>query len=132
MDATIHTNQRLGITKARMLLREKFLETDYDYLIMFDDDMEIKEDKSICDAWLSEIDGKDFYWTQTFLTNFCAISREAMSKVNYDEDADSTKGTGFEDWIFTERCIYTLNSQPFKTYLPSRTRQGFLNDSLST
>lgn len=31
-------NEKLGITKARRILRQKFLESDFDYIILFDDD----------------------------------------------------------------------------------------------
>ena len=127
----VHTYPKLGIAKARITLREKFLESDYDWLIMFDDDMEIKEDQALVDKWLGQISDKDFYYTPTFLTNFCAISKEGMKKVFYN-DLDPAKGMGFEDWVFVERCLHDLKCETFNVTLPALTRQGFLNDSLST
>jgi len=99
---------------------------------MFDDDMEIIEDQNLVNKWLGEIKDKDFYWTQTFLTNFCAISKKGFSKIDYDYEIDPSKGNGFEDWVFTQKCIAKLPCKPFETYLPARTRRGFLNDSKST
>lgn len=128
----VYTYQKLGITIARGVLRKIFLSLSYDWLIMFDDDMEIIEDQDLVNKWLGEIQDKEFYWTQTFLTNFCAISKEGFSKVDYDYDVDSSKGNGFEDWIFVQRCIAKIPSKPFETYLPARTRRGFLSDSMST
>ena len=58
--------------------------------------------------------------------------KEGFSKVDYDYDVDSSKGNGFEDWIFVQRCIAKIPSKPFETYLPARTRRGFLSDSMST
>lgn len=129
---SIYMYPKLGITNARIILREYFLKSDYEYLIMFDDDMELVDDEATVNAWLSQINDKDFYYTPTFLTNFCAISKEAFKKVNYDVEVEAIKGNGFEDWIFVERCLNKLNCEPFNVYLPARTRQGFLNDDLTT
>lgn len=128
----VYMYPRLGITNARIILREYFLRSNYDYLIMFDDDMELVDDEETVKAWLDQITDKDFYYTPTFLTNFCAISKEAFKKVNYDAEVEAIKGNGFEDWIFVERCLNKLNCERFNTYLPARTRQGFLNDNLTT
>lgn len=128
----IYTYKKLGITKARMTLREKFLESDFDWLIMMDDDMRIKDDQKLVNQFLAQITDKEFYYTPTFLTNFCAISKEAFKKVNYDEEVEASNGNGFEDWIFVNRCTYNLNTEPFKAILPAGNRQAFLNDNLST
>jgi len=128
----VYKYPKLGITMARVALRKIFLSSDYNWLIMFDDDMEIIENQDLVNKWLDEIKDKEFYWTPTFLTNFCAISKKGFSKVDYDYEIDSSKGNGFEDWVFVERCKAKLPNKPFETYLPARTRRGFLNDSKST
>ena len=128
----IYTFPKLGITKARMTLREKFIESEYDYLIMLDDDMVMKDNPYLAKQWLDQIKDKEYYYTSNFLSNFCAISKEGMKKVFYDEDVDSSQGTGFEDWIFANRCTYNLTSEPFKVFLPISERREFLDDKLST
>ena len=47
---------RLGIVGARRKLREIFLNSEYDYLIMLDDDAELRGDKALFDRFLKELE----------------------------------------------------------------------------
>ena len=125
---------KLGITGARIKLREKFLELDYDYIIMLDDDMELSDNQADYDKYLSDIirNRKDYYCVQNFLNNFSAISKNGFKKVNYDANICAENGTGFEDWIFNVKCRKYLSSMKLDTKLPKYERKHFLNDKYST
>lgn len=125
---------KLGVTNARMELRDKFLRTSYDYMIMLDDDMELSDNQSDYDDYLRKIivNKREYYWVSNFLNNFSVISREAMARVNYDSGVDPEKGTGFEDYVFCERCKHDLNGMKLSTKLPKYERSHFLNDAYST
>lgn len=94
---------KLGITGARKRLREEFLKSDFDYLIMIDDDIELIGDSG--EKYLSQID----QYPNCFIENnksrlqLFAISREIFSKHNFN-DIEAERGEGFEDRIF----FYTL------------------------
>lgn len=93
---------KLGITGARKELRKIFLKTDYDYLIMLDDDCELTGNSG--DRYLSQIDenpGCFIEFNKTLLKLF-AISKELFSKVTYD-DINVEEGEGFEDRIFVNK-----------------------------
>ena len=126
-----YSYDKLGIAPARITLRKKFIDSDFDYLIMLDDDMVIQEDQELCNKWLEQIANKEFYYTDTFCTNFCAISKKGIKKVEY-ENLNPSNGEGFEDWVFAEKCKKVLTSEPFKIFLSSHTRKEYLNDDYST
>lgn len=95
-------NNKLGIVGARKRLRELFINSDYDYLIMLDDDCDIRaNDKGISD-YLAEIDSHpdcaiEFRGT---LLKLYAISRYIYEQINFRDDVNAEDGTGFEDTIF--------------------------------
>ena len=60
---------KLGITGARKVLREKFLKSSYDYLIMIDDDVELIGNSS--DKYLSQIDENP----DCFIENFKSLHK---------------------------------------------------------
>ena len=96
-----HYNERLGIVGARKELRKKFLETDYDYLIMLDDDAMIQCDDP--QAYLDEIDKHPdavgaIRWRHSCL-QFFAISKAVYSQIEMT-DIDPEKSQGFEDDVF--------------------------------
>lgn len=98
----IHSYPRLGIVKARRVLREKFLETAHDYLIMFDDDVILVGDDS--SEFLRQIDENPdgaliTKWEFSQL-NLFAISRWMYSREELP-DVDPEKDEAFEDVIFT-------------------------------
>lgn len=115
---TIHKFDKLGILGARKMLREKFLKSDYDYLIMCDDDIVLKplaEDAP--KKYLEELDknpqGFSFLkygWSLTF----CAISKWIYSKVNM-VDVDPEKNEGYEDVVFPNLLHYMYPKNEFVT-----------------
>ena len=94
---------KLGITGARKVLREKFLKSSYDYLIMIDDDVELIGNSS--DKYLSQIDKNPDCFIENFKSRLqlFAISRTIFEKQNFN-DIEAERGEGFEDRIF----FYTL------------------------
>ena len=116
--ATIFKFDKLGILGARKMLRKKFLESKYDYLIMCDDDI-ILEGK-VEDApkkYLEELDkhpeGFSFIkygWSLTF----CAVSRWIYSREEMC-DVDPEKNEGYEDVVFPRLLHYKYPSHEFKT-----------------
>ena len=115
---TIHKFDKLGILGARKMLREKFLESDYDYLIMCDDDIVLKP--LVEDApkkYLEEIDKHpegfsfiQFGWSLTF----CAISKWIYSRVEM-VDIDPEKNEGYEDITFPYLVTCMYPKKAFKT-----------------
>lgn len=103
----------LGITPARKVLREKFLESNFDYLIMLDDDsMIVGTDGS---NYLKEIrlhpDG--FGWFSNHLLKLFAISKYVYSRLDMpDISAESLQG--FEDKIFISMCRIKFPDREFE------------------
>jgi hypothetical protein len=141
-DSTVNTTpssvvfsyDKLGITGARKKLREKFLESNYDYLIMLDDDCELIGSKPYADDYLKQIDsnkGSIGIFKGTLLKLF-AIPKELMAQVEY-ENVEAEKGEGFEDLIFVETCKIKFSKQHFffaRKGLDEKSNSG--NDKLST
>ena len=112
---------KLGILKARQELRVKFLNSDYDYMIMFDDDAIIECDNdTVAKEYMDTIDrhpdsfcfikGKgsspytDYADSQL---NLCAISKDIYTAVPLP-NIDPQKSEGFEDRVFSTllHCKY--------------------------
>ena len=98
-DTKIYTYQKLGITGARRELRKKFLESDYDYLIMLDDDCGLSGLSST--EYLKQIDSNPdcFIEFKATLLKLFAISRTIFKEVDYD-NIEAERGEGFEDRLF--------------------------------
>ena len=113
-DFIIYHYNKLGILQARKELRKRFLERNYDYLIMFDDDAIISElDKNSIKEYLKRIDQNPngfafvkndnptkFVPYAPSQLNLCAISRyiyEREPMVNIDAQKDE----GYEDTLFS-------------------------------
>lgn len=94
---------KLGITGARKALREYFLNSSYDYLIMIDDDIEVIGEHG--DQYLKQIDANPncFIENNKSRLQLFAISKYILSKHDFN-DIEAEKGEGFEDRIF----FYTL------------------------
>lgn len=100
-----YTYPKLGILKARHVLRERFLASKFDYLIMFDDDAIIEQrTPNATHDYLYQIDyhpdGFMFLQYEASQLNGCAISRYIYEKepmVNIDAE----KSDGFEDAIYS-------------------------------
>ena len=96
---------KLGILGARKELRKRFLEMDYDYIIMLDDDAMVTAFNP--QGYLDEIDQHPdgigaLRWINGPLQLF-AISKSKFAQVEY-LDVDPEKGQGFEDDLFANRC----------------------------
>ena len=106
---------KLGILGARKELRKQFLASDYDYLIMLDDDFIIEANDP--QAYMDEIDKHP--------DGFGALKRNppsplpffAISKTIYSQidlpDIDPEKGQGFEDDVFTAQCFAQFGDKSF-------------------
>lgn len=97
----VHTSGKLGIIGARMALRKIFLEKDYDYIILLDDDSELTIGEGAVEHYLKEIDDHPNMlcrWRLGF-PRLMAVSRKAYEQLSYDfiKDYDPEKGEIFED-----------------------------------
>ena len=115
---TIYKFDKLGILGARKMLREKFLESKYDYLIMCDDDIVLKSKvENAPQKYLEELDKHPecfsfirYSWSLTF----CAVSRWVYSRVEM-VDIDPEKNEGYEDVTFPWLLHYKFPLKEFKT-----------------
>ncbi len=96
---------KLGITGARKKLREIFLASNYDYLIMMDDDCQLVGSKDDSRKYIEQIDHnpKSVGIFKGTLLKLFAIPKTIMTKVDY-EDVSAERGEGFEDMLFVEKC----------------------------
>ena len=101
---------------------------------MIDDDMELSDNQADYDHYINTVlnTKKDYYYVRNFLNNFCCISKKGFEKVDYDISIDPEQGTGYEDWIFNEKCKNLLDSMNIESALPKFDRSHFLNDQYST
>lgn len=125
----IHYNHdKLGIAGARRKLREHFLESSYDVLIMLDDDCELKGTKQGALEYLKQIDNNPsmFYEYNGTLLKLFAISKDIFKEVDF-EDMEPDRDEVFEDRIFVGKL---RNLFPDRRYIFKR---GELNEySIST
>lgn len=94
----------LGITGARNELRRLFLLDKYDYLIMLDDDCELKGTRSGADDYIKQIEDHPNMvglFKGTLLKLF-AISKEVFLNYKFDS-GEPTKGEIFEDILFVNK-----------------------------
>lgn len=96
----------LGIVKARKELRQKFLESDFDYLIMLDDDSYLKGSKQGVQLYLYDLltNPDKFGVFKPALIKLFAISKEVFKLIDYpDGGADDEDETMryFEDMYIT-------------------------------
>jgi hypothetical protein len=104
-NCVVYNYEKLGITGARKKLREKFLESKYDYLIMLDDDCQLVGTVRDAERYIDQINkhsGSIGIFKGTLLKLF-AMPKDLMGQVNY-EDIEAEKGEGFEDLVFVETC----------------------------
>lgn len=108
----------LGIIGARKELRKVFLASNYDYLIMLDDDCVIDGDQSSAKKYLDQIDNHPgcFGMFKATLLKLFAISKEIFREVDYG-DGKVEEGDFFEDILFVE----TLKKKyPHKAFVFNR------------
>lgn len=111
-------SEKLGILRARRTLRQKFLETHYDHIILFDDDCVISENgMELCGELLERAkanpkgfafckktdvanpDQEDEPYKPSQL-NLCVISRYIFLREDFP-NTDPEKNAGYEDNIFS-------------------------------
>ena len=109
-------NMKLGITGARRELRRKFLDSDYEYLIMLDDDIHLIGNKQSADNYLKQIDNHpgDFGTFKQLTLQLFAISKDLFSKIDYPA-GEVVDGDYFEDmWlIMALKKLYPDNFYSF-------------------
>lgn len=105
---------KLGILGARKELRKRFLASDYDYLIMLDDDGRILSADP--EAYMQEIDNHPDGIGVIRHRN-CPLMLLAISKYIYSQidmpDIDPEKSEGFEDDIFVASCFSKFPDKAF-------------------
>lgn len=96
-------------------MREKFLDSDFDYIIMLDDDAELIGSKASAKKYLEQIDNhpNSIGIFKELLLKLFAISKTIFSQIDY-EDIVVEKGEGFEDLLFIEKCKKKFPSNYFK------------------
>lgn len=110
----IYYYNKLGIVGARKKLREKFIHSSYDYLIMLDDDCSISGSPCAIDQYLKEIDEHpDMYGVfNGNLLKLFAISKKIFKRIQY-MDYTPEKNEAFEDALFVGMLGYRFPKQKF-------------------
>ena len=127
--------KRLGICSARKVLRQEFLDSEYDCLIMLDDDTNIKCDDPV--AYIKELDDhpNSVIMTETTLNplHMFAIPKQLYSQVDIP-DVIRERGDGLEDFVFAAECKARFPDQI--VYIPISildvSADKFLNNCPST
>ncbi len=102
---TFYTYPKLGIVGARNKLREHFLKSEYNYLIMLDDDVTLKGSPKEGQEYLKQLNShKDGFWEFNLtLLKLFAISKDLFALEKFDENINPENEDGFEDRIFVNR-----------------------------
>ena len=104
---TLFKYGKLGISGARNKLRDWFISSEYDYLIMFDDDTILIGNKQNGDRFLSLLKDDSFGiydWYRRQLCGF-AISKSLFKIVEYPKET-AENGEIFEDTYLSNICKY--------------------------
>ena len=131
---TVYNYNKLGITGARKELRKKFLESEYDKIIMLDDDMELFNSKDNFKKYLELINKFPAIEYENFLCNLFAISKDLFSKLDYD-NIEAEKNEGYEDWIYISKLKKEFPNEVAKLTglkLIPYNRHDLVNDRYST
>lgn len=119
---------KLGITGARKELRNKFLTSDFDYLIMLDDDAKLVGTSSDASLYLDQIENHPGKWYGIYksqLLKLFAISKDMFREVDYPE-GEAENGDFFEDMYL----IMSLNKlYPNNKFLFTRNTLNDISDS---
>ena len=126
---------RLGIVGARKKLREWFLSSPYDCLIMLDDDCEIIGTTEGAKQYLSILDAHEGYFGEfrgTQLKLF-AIYKNLLKYVDF-ADINPENSEGFEDTLFVEKLKKKFPKRGFSFYEVQNLKEVSLGvgDELST
>ena len=114
-NVTLTHHPKLGIVGARKELRKLFLESEYDYLIMLDDDCIIGGTPSDAQKYLEAIQKHPGGWgaKRKRLLKLFAISREVYSQIEMP-DINPEKNEGFEDILFYETLRTKFRNSEFE------------------
>lgn len=108
----VYHYEKLGIPVARNTLRDLFLKSNYEYLIMLDDDCLIHGNDAT--EYINEIeehpDGFGFLYLKQL--KLCAISKYVYSQVEMP-NIDAEKNEGTEDTIFFTVLKYQFRDKMF-------------------
>ena len=114
-NCTVYGYQKpLGIIGARNELRKKFLESEYDYLIMLDDDSTLKGSIDSANKYIKQIEdhpGMFGIFNGTLLKLF-AISKEVFSLLDFGQGRVEN-GDYFEDILFVETLRKKYSNKEF-------------------
>ena len=107
----IFSYEKLGILKARKILRQHFLDSQFDYMIMADDDMVMVGDpKELLEGMENHPDGFAYCEDDKGEPLPAQLNLFAISKFIYTQqpmvNIDPQKGEGVEDNIFTHLLRY--------------------------
>lgn len=130
----VYYYDKLGITGARKELRNRFLESEYNKLIMLDDDMCLWENKDYFDKYLNKVEESDIVIYKNYLINLLSVSKDILQYTKFD-DIDPEKGEGFEDWIFVSNLENKYKDKVCNIYnlkLIAYDRSQLTNDPYST
>lgn len=99
-------HKKLGITGARKQLREEFITSEYDYLIMLDDDCVITGNAKGVDNYFNDIENhpNGYGLFQASLLKLFAISKTLYKEVEFP-DVSPENGDGFEDRVFVHGLL---------------------------
>lgn len=108
---------KLGILGARKTLRKHFLESEFDYIIMLDDDAIFQLDNdNVAKQYMEEIDkhpdGFCFLQYKNSQLNLCAISKYIYDKEPIP-NIDPQKSEGFEDKIWSTLLHFKYADKEF-------------------
>ena len=124
----IHRYDKLGITGARKELRKLFLDSEYDYMIMLDDDAKLVGTRSDASLYLDQIENHPGKWYGIYksqLLKLFAISKDMFKEVDYPE-GEAENGDFFEDMYL----IMLLNKlYPENKFLFTRNTLNDISDS---
>jgi len=132
-DCIIYHYKKLGILGARRELRTKFLESNFEYLIMADDDVELNGTEADAKAFLANLYDHPYGYTEydENILNMFAISKFAYSKCDMP-DIDPEKKEGFEDRAFLWLLRHTVRGVEFQIIGCNIRINCFSDDYIST
>lgn len=77
--------EKLGINKARKVLRQIFVKSSFDYIIMLDDDCDLKGTELGAMQYLAQLKPGCWGFYKPHLLKLAAISREVFSQIDYPD-----------------------------------------------
>lgn len=114
-------NGALGITGARIALREKLLKENYDYSIWIDDDINIKCNAQSVNAYLREIDKHPDMFGQVKKLQLFAISYKMLKLMDFDfiRKYESYRGEIWEDVAYYKTYTKLYGNKFYNINIPN-------------